>query len=149
MSIKDAIQSDIKEAMKARDNSRLTVLRFIMAAVKQREVDERITLTEADLLAVLDKQVKQRRESIDQYEKAGRADLVAAEKRELDIIQVYLPQALTAVEIESLITSVIVETGAKEGKDMGKVMAILKPQLQGRADIKAVSELIKQRLATA
>jgi uncharacterized protein YqeY len=147
MSIKDAIQHDIKEAMKARDSDRLTVLRFIMAAVKQREVDERITLTEADLLAVLDKQVKQRRESIDQYEKAGRADLVASEKKELVIIQTYLPEALTESEIESLISSAIAETGAKEGKDMGKVMAILKPKLQGRADIKAVSELLKQRLA--
>jgi uncharacterized protein YqeY len=146
MTIKETIQNDIKEAMKARDSERLSVLRFIMAAVKQREVDERITLTDADLLVVLDKQVKQRRESIDQYEKAAREDLASAERKELVLIQTYLPQALTEAEINTLVADALAETGAKEGKDMGKVMAILKPKLQGRADIKAVSELVKSKL---
>jgi len=146
MSLKDRIQQDVKDAMRAKDKSRLAAIRLITAAIKQREVDERIELDDAQVTAVLDKMAKQRRESISQFEKAGRDDLIAQEVMELEIIQSYLPEQLGEDEINALIDSAMQETGATSIKDMGKVMGQLKPKLQGRADMSAVSALIKARL---
>ena len=146
MSLKERIQQDVKDAMRARDKSRLATIRLVTAAIKQREVDERIELDDAQVLAVLDKMVKQRRESISQFEKAGRDDLIAQEAGELEIIQSYLPEQLSEAEIQTLIDAAMESTGAASIKDMGKVMGQLKPKLQGRADIGAVSAMIKARL---
>ena len=146
MSLKDRIQQDVKDAMRAKDKSRLAAIRLITAAIKQREVDERIDLDDAQVMAVLDKMAKQRRESISQFEKAGRDDLIAQEVMELEIIQSYLPEQLGEDEINALIDSAMQATGATSIKDMGKVMGQLKPKLQGRADMSAVSALIKARL---
>ncbi len=143
---KDQILADIKTAMKAGDKSRLSTLRLISAAIKQKEVDERIDVDEAQTMAILDKLMKQRRESIAQYEKAGRDDLVAVEQAESAIIQTYLPEALDQSEIDKIVGDAIAATGAASVKDMGKVMGIVKPALQGRADMGAVSKLIKERL---
>ncbi|MCG6900352.1 MAG: GatB/YqeY domain-containing protein [Gammaproteobacteria bacterium] len=147
MSLKDRIQQDVKDAMRAKDKERLAAIRLITAAIKQREVDERIELDDEQVLLVLDKMCKQRRESISQFEKAGRDDLVAKEVSELEIIQGYLPRQLDDEEIAALIDVALAETGASSIKDMGKVMGQLKPQLQGRADMSAVSAMIKSRLA--
>lgn len=147
MSLKDRIQQDVKDAMRAKDKERLAAIRLITAAIKQREVDERIELDDEQVLLVLDKMCKQRRESISQFEKAGRDDLVSKEVSELEIIQDYLPKQLDDEEIAALIDAALVETGASSIKDMGKVMGQLKPQLQGRADMSAVSAMIKSRLA--
>ncbi len=144
--LKSSLQADIKTAMKASDKTRLGVLRLISAAIKQREVDERIELTDADVVAVLDKMSKQRRESITQYESAEREDLAAVERDELEIIGHYLPKALSESEIDTLINAAISDTGATGIRDMGKVMGQLKPKLQGRADMAAVSAKIKDRL---
>ena len=146
MSLKARIQEDMKTAMRGGDKRRLGVIRLILAAIKQREVDERIELDDAQVLAVLDKMVKQRRESLSQYEQAGRADLADQEQFELEVVQAYLPQPLSAAEIDALIAAAIADTGAAGIKDMGKVMAQLKPQLQGRADMGAVSGQIKAKL---
>jgi uncharacterized protein YqeY len=146
MSIKDRIQQDMKDAMRARDKARLATIRLILAAIKQREVDERIELEDAQVIAVLDKMVKQRRESIAQFEQAGRDDLIAKEQDEIGIITPYLPAALSEDEINELIGAALAATGASSIKDMGKVMAELKPKLAGRADMGAVSALIKSRL---
>ena len=146
MSLKDRIQQDVKDAMRAKDKSRLAAIRLITAAIKQREVDERIELDDAQVTAVLDRMAKQRRESISQFEKAGRDDLIAQEVMELEIIQSYLPEQLGEDEINALIDSAMQATGATSIKDMGKVMGQLKPKLQGRADMSAVSALIKARL---
>ena len=146
-SLKDRITAEMKDAMRARDKSTLGTIRLILSAIKQREVDERITLSDADVLAVLDKMVKQRRDSIAQFEKAGRDDLVAQEQSELDQLQTYMPQPLSAAEIDVLISQAIDSSGASGMKEMGKVMGILKPQLQGRADMGKVSGLIKQQLS--
>ena len=146
MSLKERIQQDVKDAMRARDKSRLATIRLITAAIKQREVDERIELDDAQVIAVLDKMVKQRRESISQFEKAGRDDLIAQETSEQEIIQAYLPEQLSEAEITSLIDAAMETTGATSIKDMGKVMGQLKPKLQGRADMGAVSAMIKARL---
>lgn len=146
MSIKDTIQEDIKTAMKARDQERVSTIRFISAAIKQREVDERRELNDVEVLAILDKQAKQRRESIEQYEKNDRAELAEKEKAELAIIQTYLPEPINDAELEQLIKDAIVKTGAVEMKDMGKVMGILKPQIQGRVDMKAASSKIRSLL---
>ncbi|WP_097990929.1 GatB/YqeY domain-containing protein [Methyloterricola oryzae] len=146
MSLKQRIQDDMKSAMKAGEKDRLGVIRLIMAAIKQREVDERIQLDDAQVLAVLDKMVKQRRESIAQYTKAGRNDLADVEAAEVAVIQDYLPQALSDAEIDALIRSAVAETCASAIGDMGKVMALLKPQMQGRADMAAVSARIKAML---
>jgi uncharacterized protein YqeY len=146
MSLKDRILQDVKDAMRARDKERLGAIRLITAAIKQREVDERIELDDEQVLLVLDKMCKQRRESISQFEKAGRDDLVSKEVSELDIIQGYLPKQLDDAEIAALIDAAMIETGASSIKDMGKVMGKLKPQLQGRADMSAVSAMIKSRL---
>ncbi len=146
MSLKDRIQDDLKQAMRDKNQARVDTLRLLTAAIKQREVDERITLDDAQVLAVIDKLVKRSRESIEQYEKGGRADLAAKERAEVAIWQSYLPQALTPAEIDQLIADAVRSTGATSMKDMGKVMAALKPKLQGRADIAQVSARVKARL---
>jgi uncharacterized protein YqeY len=146
MSLKDRILQDVKDAMRARDKERLGTIRLITAAIKQREVDERIELDDEQVLLVLDKMCKQRRESISQFEKAGRDDLVSKEVSELDIIQGYLPKQLDDAEIAALIDAAMIDTGASSIKDMGKLMGQLKPRLQGRADMSAVSAMIKSRL---
>ena len=145
--LKNRLMDDMKAAMKAGEKARLGTIRLINAAVKQREVDERIELDDTQVLAVLDKMVKQRRDSITQFEQAGREDLAAGERFELEVIQDYLPAALSDDEISALMEAAIGETGAASMKDMGKVMAVLKPQLQGRADMGAVSKQVRSRLA--
>jgi len=132
--------------MKGGDKSRLAVIRLIMAAVKQREVDERIELDDSQVLAVLDKMVKQRRDSIQQYTDAGRDELAAQEQAEIEIIQDFMPEALGDDEIAAIVDAAISETGAESMRDMGKVMASVKPQVQGRADVGKVSGLVKQKL---
>ena len=146
MSLKERVLQDVKDAMRAKDKPRLATIRLITAAIKQREVDERIELDDAQVLVVLDKMCKQRRESITQFEQAGRDDLAAQEKAELELIQQYLPEQLSEAEINELIDAAMEQTGASSMKDMGKVMGQLKPKLQGRADMGAVSALIKARL---
>jgi hypothetical protein len=144
--LKEQITDAMKAAMKGGDKPRLAVIRLILAAVKQREVDERIELDDAQVLAVLDKMVKQRRDSVKQYGDAGRDDLVAQENGEIEIIQEFLPTALSDEEIMSIIEAAIAETGAESMRDMGKVMGIVKPKVQGRADVGKVSGLVKQKL---
>jgi len=146
MSLKDRILQDVKDAMRAKDKPRLATLRLITATLKQQEIDERIELNDAQVLALLDKMCKQRRESISQFEKAGRDDLIAQEVSELELIQTYLPEQLSEDEIVALIDEVMAATGAASIKDMGKVMGQLKPKLQGRADMGAVSAMIKAKL---
>lgn len=146
MSLKDRILQDVKDAMRAKDKPRLATLRLITAAIKQQEVDERIELNNAHVLALLDKMCKQRRESISQFEKAGRDDLIAQEASELELIQTYLPEQLSEDEITAMIEETMTATGAASIKDMGKVMGQLKPKLQGRADMGAVSAMIKAKL---
>ena len=147
MSLKDRIKDDVKQAMRAKDQARLDALRMLAAAIQRREVDERIALDDAQVLATIDKLVKQGRESIDQYEKGGRADLVTKEKADLAILQSYLPTPLSDAEVDQLIAAAIAETGAASIKDMGKVMGVLKPKLQGRADMGQVGARIKSRLS--
>ncbi len=137
----------MKAAMKGGDKPRLGVIRLVLAAIKQKEVDERIELTDADVLAILDKMVKQRRDSITQYEEAGRSELADQEKFEIDIIQDYLPEQLDDAAILAMIDEAIATTGANTMKDMGKLMGVLKPKLQGRADMGQASALIKQKLS--
>ena len=149
MSLKATIQDDVKQAMKARDRSRLGVLRLISAAIKQIEVDQRIELDDAGVLAVLDKMAKQRRESLEQYESAGRDDLAEQERYELEQIATYLPEPLSEQQLETLIGEAIAATGAASMQDMGQVMGVLKPQVQGRADMKAVSAAVRARLGAA
>lgn len=145
--LKHRINEDVKAAMRGKEKQRLAALRLITAAIKQKEVDERIELDDAQTTGVLDKMAKQRRESIEQYEKAQRADLVARERFELELITSYLPQPLAAAEIQSLIDGAIAATGAASMKDMGKVMGQLKAQMQGRADLGKVSGMVKARLS--
>ena len=140
------MQSDMKSAMKAGEKEKLGVIRLIMAAIKQREVDERIELNDGDVVAVLDRMVKQRRESIAQYDAAGRSDLSAVEKTEVEVIQDYLPQPLSESEIDDLIRSAIADTGAAGMSAMGKVMAVIKTPMQGRADMTLVSARVKALL---
>ncbi len=146
MSLKQRLDEDVKAAMRARDRDRLGTLRLITAAIKQREVDERIVLDDAQVLAVLDKMVKQRRESIAQFDAAGRTDLSDKERFELGILQEFLPAALTPAEIDHLIADAITASGAQGARDMGAVMALLRPQVQGRADMADVSRRVKARL---
>lgn len=145
--IKDKIQEDMKTAMRSQDKERLATIRLILAALKQREVDERIELTDEHILSILDKMIKQRRESIAQFEAGNRPELAEKEKAEIHVIQTYLPAQLSEAEITALIDASLQETGATSAKDMGKVMAILKPKLQGRADVGAVSNKVKERLS--
>ncbi len=147
MTLKDQINSDIKEAMRARDTTKLTALRLITAAIKQVEVDERIIVDDDRILIILDKLAKQRNESIAQYKAAQRDDLVVKEQFELDILKGYLPEPLTDAEVETYIEEAIVETRAAKMADMGKLMARLKPQLQGRADMARVSAAVKAKLS--
>lgn len=146
MSLKGQIQEDMKAAMRGGDKPRLATIRLIMAAIKQREVDERIELDDAQVTAVLDRMIKQRRESIEQYQAAGREELAAKEQQEIEVIQDYLPEPLTEAEIGQLIAEAIAASGASSIKDMGKVMGQLKPRLQGRADMGAVSGQVKAKL---
>jgi uncharacterized protein len=144
--LKQQLQSDMKVSMKNADKQRLAVIRLMLSAIKQIEVDERIELDDARVTAVLDKMVKQRRESISQFEKAGRDDLIAIEQSELELIQQYLPEALSEAEVTQMIADAISQTGASEMKQMGQVMGILKPKLTGRADMGQVSQQIKKML---
>ncbi|WP_454780201.1 GatB/YqeY domain-containing protein [Legionella sp. WA2022007384] len=147
MTIKERLNNDVKDAMRAKDKELLSTLRLITAAVKQVEVDERIEVDNERMLVILDKMSKQRKESIAQYEKANRDDLVAQEQFELDIIKKYLPEPLSEAEIKQMVQDAIASTGAEKMADMGKVMAILKPSLQGRADMAQVSAMIKAQLS--
>lgn len=146
MSIKERLNNDIKDAMRAKDKNLLTTLRLITAAIKQIEVDERIEVTEDRMLVILDKMTKQRKESISQFEKANRDDLVAQEQYELEILAKYMPEPLSAAEVEQLVHNAIASTGAEKMADMGKVMNHLKSSLQGRADMSQVSAMIKAKL---
>ncbi|MCG5509836.1 GatB/YqeY domain-containing protein [Ectothiorhodospira lacustris] len=146
-SLKPRITEDMKAAMRGGDKSRLGTVRLILAAIKQVEVDSRTELDDTQVLAILDKMVKQRRESITQYQQAGRDDLVQVEQAELEVIQAYLPQALTDDEIRQMIDAALTESGAESARDMGKVMNLLKPRMQGRADMAAVSGMVKSRLS--
>lgn len=147
MTIRDRITNDLKDAMRARDSKTLVTLRLVTAAVKQVEVDERIVVEEDRMLIILDKLAKQRKESISQFAAAGRDDLVAQEEFELQLIGKYMPEPLSDAEVESLVNQAITELEASKISDMGKVMAQLKPQLQGRADMSKVSAMIKARLS--
>ena len=147
MSLKEQLQQDMKQAMRGGEKRRLGAIRLVMAAIKQREVDERIELDDEQVMLVLDKMAKQRRESIEQYEKAGRNDLAEQEVFELDILKTYLPEQLDDAQIDSMIAEAIEATGAASIKEMGKVMGQLKPKLQGRADMGAVSGKIKAKLS--
>lgn len=147
MSLKAKISEDMKAAMKARETARLGAIRLLLAAIKQREVDDRIELDDAGVLAVIDKMLKQRRDSIAQYEKAGRQDLVDAEKLEVGVLTGYMPQALSPEEIQAAVAEALAASGAAGPQDMGKVMAVLKPKLAGRADMSQVSGLVKAALS--
>ena len=146
MALKERITEDMKTAMRAAEKERLGTVRLLLAAIKQREVDERITLDDGQVLAVIEKMIKQRREAISQFESGGRSDLVAKETAEIGVLQGYLPTQLTAAEIDALIAEAIAATGAASVKDMGKVMGFVKPKAQGRADMGALSARIKQKL---
>jgi len=147
MTLKVQILDDVKTAMRARDQKRLTALRLITAAVKQIEVDKRIEVDDQIVLGILDKMVKQRRESLAQYESAGRDDLAAQEKFEIELITVYLPEALSDDEVATLIRQAVADTGASSIRDMGAVMNKLRAEVQGRADMKAVSSAVKAQLS--
>jgi len=146
-SLKQRIEADMKTAMREKDKDRLGTIRLILAAIKQREVDERITLDDTQVLAILDKMVKQRRDSIEQFRAAGRDELAAKEEAELVQIQAYMPAALSDAELDALIGEAIDASGAKSMQEMGKVMGLLKAKVQGRADMGAVSAKIKARLS--
>jgi uncharacterized protein YqeY len=146
MTLKERITEDMKAAMRAGEKDRLATIRLVLAAVKQIEVDERIVLDEARMLSVLEKMVKQRKESIAQFESGGRADLVAKESAELAIIQAYLPEQMSDAELDAVIAEAIASTGAASIKDMGKVMGVVKGKAAGRADMAAVGARIKQKL---
>ena len=147
MPLKDRVIEDMKDAMRARETARLGAIRLLLAAIKQREVDERIQLDDADVIAVIEKMLKQRKDSIEQFQKAERQDLVDAEQFEVSVLTAYLPQALSKAEVDAIVAAAVTESGAMAIKDMGKVMAIAKPKLAGRADMGEVSKLIKARLA--
>jgi len=147
MSLKQQITEDMKTAMRARDAARLGAIRLLLAAMKQREVDERIELSDADVIAIIEKMNKQRRDSISQYEAAGRHDLADVEKFEMSVLAAYMPQQFSEGEIASAVTEAIAATGASGPQDMGKVMGLLKPKLAGRADMGKVSALIKAQLS--
>ena len=147
MTLKARITDDMKIAMKARDADRLATIRLLLAAMKQKEVDERVELSDTDIIAVIDKMLKQRRDSVSQYDAANRQDLADRERAEMAVLSGYLPQALTDAEIDALIDAAVVSTGAAGMQDMGKVMSVLKGQMAGRADMAAVSARIKARLA--
>ena len=144
--LKDQIKSAMKDAMRSKEKARLGVIRLIQAEIKRIEVDERIELDDTRTLAVLDKMSKQRRDSLSQYQEAGRDDLAAQEQLELDVIATFLPAALSEAELEQIVSDAIASTGASGMADMGKVMGVVKPQVQGRGDMGAVSKLVKDKL---
>ena len=146
MSLKTQISEDMKAAMRAKDSARLSAVRLLLSAMKQREVDERIELSDTQVIEIIEKMLKQRRDSISQFEAANRNDLADVEKFEVEVLTSYLPQAFTEAEVNGIIDNAIKETGAEGVKDMGKVMALVKPQIVGRADMGKVSGLIKARL---
>jgi hypothetical protein len=146
MTLKERITEDMKAAMRAKDAARLSAIRLLLAAMKQKEVDERVELADADVLGIVEKLIKQRRESIAQFETAGRSDLADAEKFELGVLTAYLPQQMSDAEIAAAVAAVVAELGAASVKDMGKVMAALRPRLAGRADMGKVSAQVKARL---
>jgi uncharacterized protein len=149
MSLKIRINEDMKAAMKARETARLAAIRLLMAAMKQKEVDERIELDDAGVVAVIEKMLKQRKDSITQYEAAKRQDLADVEKFEVEVLTAYMPQAMSAAEVEAIVARALADSGAKGPADMGRVMALVKPQIAGRADMGDVSKLVKTRLASA
>jgi uncharacterized protein len=146
MSLKIRITEDMKTAMRAKETARLGTVRLLLAAMKQKEVDERVELTDADVLSIIEKMVKQRRESIAQFEKAGRTELAEAEKAEIGVLSAYLPQQMTEAEVAAAVASAIQESGAAGPKDMGKVMGLLKSRLAGRTDMGKLSGLVKANL---
>jgi len=146
--LKERIQEDMKNAMRAKEKVRLATVRLILAAIKQKEVDERIELDDNQVLTVLEKMVKQRRDSIKQYEDAGRQELADKEKEEITVLQEYMPEQMDGTELEAVINEVIASTGAAGPQDMGKVMGALKPRIQGRADMGQASQLVKSKLAS-
>jgi len=146
MELKNKITEDMKTAMRAKDTARLGTVRLLLSAMKQKEVDERVVLADADILAIIDKMVKQRRESISQFEKAGRNDLADVEKAEIAVLSAYLPQQLSEAEVAKEIEAAIKETGASGAKEMGKVMGLLKARLAGKTDMGKVSGLVKAKL---
>ena len=147
MTLKEQITEDMKSAMRAKEAERLGTIRLLLAAIKQREVDERITLDDAGIIAIIEKLIKQRKDSIEQFQKAGRTDLVDQESKELAILQAYMPAQLSAAEVQSAIQKVIADLGASGPQDMGKVIGALKAQLAGKADMGMVSGLVKAALA--
>lgn len=147
MSLKVRISDDMKSAMKAKDTERLAAIRLLMAAIKQKEVDERIELDDAAIVVVIDKMLKQRRDSISQYEAAQRQDLADKEKAEMVVLMAYMPQQLSEAEIDELVAKAVVDSAATSMQDMGKVMGLLRPQLAGRADMALVSARIKAKLS--
>jgi uncharacterized protein len=146
MTLKERITEDMKTAMRARDSERLSVVRLLLAAIKQREVDERIVLSDTDVVSVIEKMLKQRRDSIAQFQAGGREDLAKKEEYEVQVLGGYMPQPLSQPEIDQAVSEAIAAAGAKTAQDMGKVMAALKPRLAGRADMAKVSALVKARL---
>ncbi len=147
MSLKLSITEDMKTAMRARDTARLGAIRLLLAAMKQREVDERIELSDADVVTIIGKMIKQRRDSIFQFEAAKRQDLADAEKFEISVLQTYMPEQMTEAEVVAAVAEAITSSGAKLPQEMGKVIALLKPKLAGRADMGKVSALVKARLS--
>ncbi|MFT3734174.1 MAG: GatB/YqeY domain-containing protein [Rhodocyclaceae bacterium] len=147
MSLKERINEDMKAAMRAKESARLSAIRLLLAAMKQKEVDERVTLDDAAVVAIIDKLLKQRRDSVTQYEAAKREDLAAAERFEIEVLSAYMPAGLSDAEIDAVIAKTIADTGATGPADMGKLMAALKPALAGRADMSAVSSKVKAALA--
>jgi len=147
MNLKQQITEDMKAAMRAKDTARLGAIRLLLAAMKQREVDERVELSDADVISIIDKMNKQRRDSISQYEAAGRQELADVEKFEMSVLQAYMPQQLSEAEITAAIEEAVAATGAASPQDMGKVMGLLKPKLAGKADMSKVSALIKSQLS--
>ena len=147
MSLKARITDDMKTAMRAGEKDRLGVIRLILAALKQREVDERIELDDAQILAILEKMLKQRRDSIEQFSAASREDLAAIERAEVEVIQTYLPAQLSSEELDAIVIKAIADSGATSAREMGKVIGLVKPQVTGRADMGQVSEMIKAKLA--
>ena len=147
MPLREQLNEDIKAAMKAREQEKLNALRLLLSAVKQREVDERIILDDAGVIAVIEKMLKQRKDSISQYEKAARQDLADREKGEIAVLEAYLPQQLSGAEVEAIVAAAVTEAGASSAADMGKVMGLVKPRLAGRADMGKVSALVKTKLA--
>jgi hypothetical protein len=147
MNLKQQITENMKTAMRAKDAARLGAIRLLLAAMKQREVDERIELSDTDVIAIIEKMIKQRRDSISQFEAANRQELADAEKFEITVLQTYMPQALSEAEVEAAVDEAVAASGAKSPQEMGKVIALLKPKLAGRADMGKVSALVKARLS--